>query len=76
MDSGGIVPRILISVLDLYVWSASRPGRLISGEGAPITHGTEGKVSSRDGGGVLDGRKISFPYPESNHESSIVKPVA
>jgi hypothetical protein len=32
MGSGGIAPRFLTSTLDGGVWSASRPGRITSGE--------------------------------------------
>jgi hypothetical protein len=66
----------LATALDKGEWSASRPGRFIPRERAPLTHWIGGWVGPR---AVLDAvvkGKIHSPRRESNPRTPIVQPVA
>lgn len=68
--NGGIFPPFLTSALD----GASRPDRVTDGETAQGTRRIRGWMGPRRG--RCWEQKISWPYRESNPDSSIVQPVA
>jgi hypothetical protein len=75
-DSGGIAPPFLTSALDGGEWSASHPCYFTARETAHGTHCTGGRVGHRDGLDVMEKRKISCPYRETNLDPSVAQPVA
>jgi hypothetical protein len=66
IGGGGVAPPFLTSALDGGEWSASHPGRFTSWERAPGTHWTGGWVGPRAGLDIVEKRKISCHYRESN----------
>jgi hypothetical protein len=68
-------PSFLTSALDGGEWSTSRPCRFNPGETDPGSYWTRRWLGPRIGMDVMENRKISCSYPESNLDSSVVQPV-
>jgi hypothetical protein len=66
----------LTSALDGGEWSASRPGRFIPRERAPVTHWIGDRVGPRAVLHTVVKRKIPSPRRESNPITPMVQPVA
>jgi hypothetical protein len=74
MGEWSIAPPFLTSALDGGEWSASRPRRFTPEETALGTHCLGDWVGPTADMDVMERRKISFPYQESNPDSSAVQP--
>jgi hypothetical protein len=70
--SGGTAPRTLISASGGLEWSHSRPDRFSSGETSSCTLEQEEKWLQI----YFKKKKTSCPGRESNHDPSVVRPVA
>jgi hypothetical protein len=71
--SGVLAPVSLTSALDEGEWLASRPCLFIAEETAPDTHFTGGWVDLRVSLDVMEKRKVSCPYRESNPDSLAIQ---